>query len=116
MRQPSVARMGYHRRENSFFSGGKMLLEGVKLMFVGMTTVLLFLSFMIILLQLVTKLTADITQRELDSLERERIRKTQQNERRKAVKLAASSDNKDEDIAVIAAAIAAFEAEKQAAQ
>ncbi len=85
-------------------------------MFVGMTTVLLFLSFMIILLQLVARLTADITQKELDSIEKERIRKNQQHERRKALKLAASSQNNDEDIAVIAAAIAAFEAEKQAAR
>lgn len=85
-------------------------------MFVGMTTVLLFLSFMIILLQLVAKLTADITQKELDSIEKERIRKNQQHERRKALKMAAASKNNNDDIAVIAAAIAAFEADKQAAQ
>ncbi len=93
-----------------------MLLEGVKLMFVGMTTVLLFLSFMIILLQLVAKLTRNIAQQELDSIEKERLRKHQQHQRRKALKMAASSKSHDEDIAVIAAAIAAFEAEKQTAQ
>ncbi len=93
-----------------------MLLEGFKLMFVGMTTVMLFLSFMIILLQLVARLTRDIAQKELEAIEKERIRKHQQHERRKALKMAASSQNNDEDIAVIAAAIAAFEAEKQAAQ
>jgi len=83
-----------------------MIIEGVKLMFVGMTTVVLFLIFMILLIQLVSRLTREATARELAAikLERELLARSKKEK-------AASSDA-DEDIAVIAAAVAAFEAEK----
>ena len=89
-----------------------MILEGLKLMVVGMTTVLLFLSFMILLIQLVAHLTRDITARELQAMEEERERLKQERDREK---LAAARDDSDEDIVIITAAIAAFEAERAAA-
>ena len=89
-----------------------MIIEGLKLMVVGMTTVLLFLSFMILLIQLVAHLTRGITARELQAINAERERIKQE---RKREKLAAAAGDGDEDIVVITAAIAAFEAQKAAA-
>ncbi len=87
-----------------------MIVEGLKLMVVGMTTVLLFLTFMILLIQLSARLTKDVTARELQAIEGEKTRLRQQREREK---LAAEEGN--DDIAVITAAIAAFEADRAAA-
>lgn len=84
-----------------------MIIEGVKLMFVGMATVLLFLSLMILLIQFVSFLTRDATARELEAIQKERELQSLKRKKKKE----ASVDN-DEDIAVIAAAIAAFEAER----
>ena len=89
-----------------------MIIEGLKLMVVGMTTVLLFLSFMILLIQLVAYLTRGVTARELQAIDAERERIKQE---RKREKLAAAAGDGDEDIVVITAAIAAFEAQKAAA-
>ncbi len=83
-----------------------MIFEGVKLMFIGMTTVLLFLFLMIVLIQFVSYLTRDATSREMEGLREERELQAQ---RKKTTK---SSDDTEEDIAVIAAAVAAFEAER----
>ena len=83
-----------------------MIFEGVKLMFIGMTTVLLFLSFMILLIQFVSYLTREATAREVDGLKRER---ELQAERRRKTK---PSDDAETDIAVIAAAVAAYEGER----
>ncbi|PID77652.1 MAG: hypothetical protein CSB24_00475 [Deltaproteobacteria bacterium] len=90
-----------------------MLVEGVKLMLVGMTTVLLFLSFMILLLQLTARLTSGIAARELAAAELERKQKMQADKKRKNKDKIPPADNQEE-IAVITAAIAAFEAEKAA--
>ena len=49
-----------------------MIFEGVKLMFIGMTTVMLFLILMILLLQLASYLTRDVTAREVESIRLER--------------------------------------------
>ncbi len=87
-----------------------MIVEGLKLMVVGMTTVLLFLTFMILLIWLAARLTKDVTARELEAIEGEKTRLRQQREREK---LAAEEGN--DDIAVISAAIAAFEADRAAA-
>lgn len=86
-----------------------MILEGLKLMVVGMTTVLLFLSFMILLIQLAAYLARGFTARELEALqaEKERLRREKERERMAA-------DDSDVDIVVITAAIAAFEAERAA--
>ncbi len=78
-----------------------MLFEGIKLMIVGMTTVMLFLSLMIFFINLVAKFTRDIAAQELADLEKER--KLAALNRNKAKEK--SADNADEDIAVIAAAV-----------
>jgi sodium pump decarboxylase gamma subunit len=93
-----------------------MLFEGVKLMFVGMGTVILFLLLMIFLLQLVSKLTSKHTIREFEAIELERKLLAEAAKAKKRKELAArqpqtSSDDED-DIAVIAAAIAAFEVDR----
>jgi len=85
-----------------------MLFEGIKLMFVGMTTVMLFLILMILFINLVAMLTKGATARELEALEQER---RLQAENRKKAKETASSGT-DVDIAVIAAAVASYEAER----
>ena len=86
-----------------------MIVEGLKLMVVGMTTVLMFLMFIILLIQVAARLTKDVTARELQAIEDEKDRLRQQ---REMEKLAAEEGN--DDIAVITAAIAAFEAERAA--
>ena len=90
-----------------------MILEGVKLMFVGMTTVVLFLIFMILLIQLVSHLTRGATAKELEAikLERELLAKSRK-EKKSSQKEKLSSQDADDDIAAITAAVAAFEAEK----
>jgi oxaloacetate decarboxylase gamma subunit len=86
-----------------------MIFEGLKLMVVGMTTVLLFLMLMILLIQLAAYLAKGSTARELQAIEDERERlKKEREQKRLAV------DDGDEDIVVITAAIAAFEAEQLA--
>jgi len=83
-----------------------MIFEGVKLMFIGMTTVLLFLSFMILLIQFVSYLTREATAREVEGLKRER---DLQAEKRRKTK---PSGDTETDIAVIGAAVAAYESER----
>jgi sodium pump decarboxylase gamma subunit len=79
-------------------------------MVVGMTTVLMFLMLMILLIQLAARLTRNVTARELQGIEDEKQRlKTM----REMEKLAAAEG--DDDIIVISAAVAAFEAERAAA-
>jgi oxaloacetate decarboxylase (Na+ extruding) subunit gamma len=85
-----------------------MLFEGVKLMIVGMTTVMLFLLLMILFINLIAYLTKSEATKELDAIKRER---ELQALKRKQAKEAASTDV-DEDIAVIAAAVAAYEMER----
>ncbi|NOR25836.1 MAG: sodium pump decarboxylase subunit gamma [Desulforhopalus sp.] len=85
-----------------------MIFEGVKLMVVGMTTVMLFLLLMILFINVVAMLTRGVTARELDAIEEER--KLQALNRKKAKE--ATSQDADEDIAVIAAAVAAYEVER----
>lgn len=85
-----------------------MLFEGVKLMIVGMTTVMLFLLLMILFINLIAYLTKGEAAREISEIEKER---ELQALKRKQVKEATSGDA-NEDIAVIGAAIAAYEAER----
>jgi sodium pump decarboxylase gamma subunit len=86
-----------------------MIFEGLKLMVVGMTTVLMFLMLMILLIQLAAYLAKDSTARELQAIQDEKDRMKREREQ---AKLAA--DDSDEDIVVISAAIAAYEAERLA--
>ena len=83
-----------------------MIFEGVKLMFIGMTTVMLFRVLMILLIQLASYLTRDATAREVESI---RLEREIQALRKKKAK---ESSDADEDIAVIAAAVAAYETER----
>lgn len=91
-----------------------MIIEGLKLMVVGMTTVLMFLMFMILLIQLAARLTKDITARELQAIEAEKERMKHEREMEKQAAAAAAAGDDDNDIVVITAAIAAFEAERAA--
>ena len=85
-----------------------MIFEGVKLMVVGMTTVMLFLILMILFINLVSFLTRGSAAREIEAIAQERALQALN---RKKAKEAASEDT-DEDIAVIAAAVAAYEVER----
>ena len=87
-----------------------MIVEGLKLMVVGMTTVLMFLTLMILLIQFAARLTRDVTARELLAIENEKQRLKALREKEK---MAAAEG--DDDIVVITAAVAAFEAERAAA-
>ncbi len=83
-----------------------MILEGVKLAFIGMTTVLLFLTLMILLIQLVSVLTRGSANRELEAI---KLAKELKLRGRKKTTL---TEDADEDIAAIAAAVAAYEQER----
>lgn len=86
-----------------------MIFEGLKLMVVGMTTVLLFLTLMILLIQLAAYLARGNTARELQAIDEERARLKREREHKRL-----AADDSDEDIVVITAAIAAYEAERLA--
>lgn len=86
-----------------------MIFEGVKLMVVGMVTVMLFLGLMIVCINLVAYLTRAVAARELETIRRDRELLA---ESRKKAQRAALDSHLDDDIAVIAAAVAAFESER----
>ncbi|PHR29829.1 MAG: hypothetical protein COA36_02950 [Desulfotalea sp.] len=85
-----------------------MLFEGVKLMIVGMTTVMLFLCLMILFINLIAYLTRAEAARETEEIAKAR---QLQALKRKQAKETTPSDA-EEDIAVIAAAVATYEAER----
>ncbi len=90
-----------------------MIFEGVKLMFVGMGTVFAFLWVTVLCIQLVSRLTSGHAVRELENIEQERrkltlARKTKMANEQKTAS-APIPNEIENDIAVIAAAIAAFE-------
>ncbi|MDY0220398.1 MAG: OadG family protein [Desulfobacterium sp.] len=85
-----------------------MILEGVKLMVLGMTTVMLFLCLMILFINIVSFLTRNSTARELQAIADERALKSLHKRNGKE----AAPESGDEDIAVIAAAVAAYESER----
>ena len=78
-----------------------MLLEGVKLMMMGMVTVVIFLVVMIYCIQIVAFLSRHITAAELQQMEAAKQRKA-----------AISPGEEEVPIAVFAAAIAAYEADR----
>lgn len=88
-----------------------MIIEGIKLMFIGMTTVMFFLLLMIFLVNLVARLTRGAAQRELDAIKLERELMARSRKEKKAAQSATAGDE-DDEIAAIAAAVAAYEAEK----
>jgi sodium pump decarboxylase gamma subunit len=88
-----------------------MIFEGVKLMVVGMTTVMLFLSLMILFINFVAFLTRNAAAREIEAIKNER--ELQAKNRKKAKETTETGlGDADEDIAVIAAAVAAYEVER----
>jgi oxaloacetate decarboxylase gamma subunit len=89
-----------------------MIFEGVKLMVVGMTTVMLFLLLMILFINLIAMLTRGATARELEAIGQERKLQALNRKKAKEASSQATSQDTDEDIAVIAAAVAAYEVER----
>lgn len=85
-----------------------MIFEGVKLMVVGMTTVMLFLVLMIFFINLVSFLTRGSAAREVEAIAKDRALQAASRKKAKEV----TSGDTDEDIAVIAAAVAAYERER----
>ncbi len=88
-----------------------MIFAGVKLMFVGMTTVMLFLFFMIFFINLVSFFTREAATREMETIKKDKEALALS---RKITQTATGEDD-DEDIAVIAAAVTAYESERFAA-
>jgi sodium pump decarboxylase gamma subunit len=88
-----------------------MIFEGIKLMVIGMGTVMVFLLLMICCINYVAYLTKGVAARELEAIRRDR--ELLAASRKKAQKAAIDS-HQDDDIAVIAAAVAAFESERMA--
>ncbi len=85
-----------------------MIFEGVKLMVVGMTAVMLFLCLMIFFINFVAYLTRGAAIREMDTIRRDRELQVLSRKKTKE----ATTQDADEDIAVIAAAVAAYEVER----
>ncbi|MFH0784384.1 MAG: OadG family protein [Pseudomonadota bacterium] len=84
-----------------------MIFEGVKLMVVGMTTVMLFLLIMIFLINFVAVLTRKAAAHEIQAIAKDRAL---QAKNRKKIKEVTVGDV-GEDLAVIAAAVATYEGE-----
>ncbi|MCP4295268.1 MAG: OadG family protein [Proteobacteria bacterium] len=99
-----------------------MIIEGLKLMIIGMATVLLFLSLMVILINLTSRATRKITARELELVEFEKKERAEKAARkREALQKEAASLGHERSpimaeeqppVAVLAAAIASFEMDK----
>ncbi|MFV0435864.1 MAG: OadG family protein [Desulfopila sp.] len=90
-----------------------MIIEGIKLMLIGMTTVMLFLTLTIYLIGLVSRLTRGVTEKELAAIrmERELLARS----RRKQMETrgdAARTDESEDEIVAISAAVSAYEAER----
>lgn len=90
-----------------------MIFEGVKLMVVGMATVMLFLLMMIVLISFVAFLTRKAAAREIQAIAKDRALRAAS--RIKAQEVPVGQDvavgNGGVEFAVIAAAIAAYEDE-----
>jgi sodium pump decarboxylase gamma subunit len=88
-----------------------MIFEGLKLMVIGMVVVMLFLGLMICCINLVAYLTRGVAARELETIRRDRDLLAAS---RKKAQMTTLESHLDDDIAVIAAAVAAFEGERMA--
>ncbi|MGK5091767.1 OadG family protein [Deltaproteobacteria bacterium TL4] len=82
-----------------------MILEGFQIMIVGMTLVMLFLSLMVVLINGVAWLTQGVAEQELAKIQVAKLAKQASQKR--------VSSSGELPIAVFAAAVAAFEADKQ---
>lgn len=83
-----------------------MIFAGIKLMIIGMSTVMVFLVLMIVSIGLVAHLTKDFAAKELEAIRLEREARAL---KAKQKKLAAQAN--ELPLAVIAAAVAAYEAD-----
>ncbi len=96
-----------------------MLFEGIKLLILGMTTVMLFLSLMILFINLVSLLTKTEREKELSRLEEMRklqaIKRMQEQRKKDAQAELTAGTAAEDDIAAITAAVAVYEAERFAA-
>jgi oxaloacetate decarboxylase (Na+ extruding) subunit gamma len=90
-----------HHFFKCFYKLSTMLLAGLKLMFIGMTTVVLFLVLMILLIKIVSRLTVNIVKREVDIIKKAAAARA---ERAKKIDM-----DDDIPIAVLTAAVAAYE-------
>jgi Na+-transporting methylmalonyl-CoA/oxaloacetate decarboxylase gamma subunit len=91
------------------FGEGEMVFEGVKLLAIGIGTVMSFLVLMICCINLIAYLTRGVAARELETIRRDR---ELLDAGRKKAQRAAIDTHLDDDIVVIAAAVAAFEGER----
>jgi len=83
-----------------------MIVEGIKLTVIGMSTVFLFLTLMLVLINLASYLTKGATAREIAIIEAEKKLAAERAARKKV------TNNVEElPVAVFAAAIAAYESE-----
>ena len=80
-----------------------MLLEGLKLMIIGMTTVMLFLALMIFFIELIKYLNLNFNE-----LEKNSFNKKEKSELQTSI----TTKKKELPIEVLAAAISAFESDK----
>ncbi len=80
-----------------------MLLEGLKLMIIGMTTVMLFLALMIFFIELIKYLNLNFNE-----LEKNSFYKKEKSELQTSI----TTKKKELPIEVLAAAISAFESDK----
>ncbi len=87
-----------------------MILEGVKLMFVGMTTVMLFLVLMIFFINFIAFFTRGAASREVEAIKKER--NALMAGRKNGSGSTDTDDNMNKDIAIITAAVATYEAER----
>ncbi|GAB6194464.1 OadG family transporter subunit [Desulfocastanea catecholica] len=90
-----------------------MIFEGVKLMVVGMATVMLFLLMMIILINFVAFLTRKAAAREIQAIAKDRALRAESRIKAQEVPVGqeVAVGNGGVEFAVIAAAIAAYEDE-----
>ncbi|KGO33170.1 MAG: OadG family protein [Desulfoprunum sp.] len=90
-----------------------MIFEGVKLMVVGMTTVMLFLLLMIYFIKLVAFLTRGAAAREIQAIANDRAILASKRKKARAVPVPVSVPVSDggAEFAVIAAAVAAYESD-----
>ena len=88
-----------------------MIFEGVKLMVVGMTTVMLFLLLMIFFIKLVAFLTRGATAREIQEIANDRAVLANKRKKIQQVPVPVPVSSGGAEFAIIAAAIAAYDSD-----
>lgn len=88
-----------------------MIFAGLKLMVVGMTTVMLFLLLMICFIKLVAFLTRGAAAREIQAIANDRAILASKRKKTQAVPVPVPVSDGGAEFAVIAAAVAAYESD-----